>query len=294
MNMHLRRDGHFRLIAALASILLIAGILTGCLGAAGTQVSPARGEPAATAGPPEETTPLPAGQKVLFPATWTPTATSALDFPPTRTPMPTANFAETRAALTVIAEGIKCKRAPNSWKIFVSPAQAVAGWCDVVGTEGTIYEYKLTAPDGWTISTFGGMYPNLAFATGKKNVQVRLYQSYAYLARSNYDGTLEEAPEKAFFCDENENCRRYLSPHETLVRQTMETSGARDILVLDSTAGDLMIRRYYQILPFKTRFKEGPRLFILELRWLNTALTEAEHAEILENLNLINRSLWQR
>jgi hypothetical protein len=291
--MHPPRQGS-HLFFMLAGIILLSVIFSSCQTVSPTLVSPVRNKATLDSSQTEDgKTPEPAGAKVSLPPTWTPTPTSALDYPPTRTPFPTPNYVETRAAMTAIAEGVSCKRAPDSWKIYVSPSLLTAGWCQVVGTGGTIYEYKLSAPNGWIPKTFGEIHPNLSFSTGKRNVYVRLYQAYSYRARS-YEGTLADAPEKAFFCDEEEKCQGFISPHETLVRQVTETQANREMLILDSTAGDLMIRRYYQIIPFKVKKHETNRLFILEFSWLKSALDEEGYAEMLEQIDLINRTIQQR
>jgi hypothetical protein len=280
----------------LAVLLVLPLILAGCWTASPQVVSPAGKN---IDSPGKNTVPASkAGGPVVpvagLPATWTPTPLPAgLVAASARTPSPTPNYSQTLAAQTTVASGVRCKRAPQSWRVYSSPAASYAGWCLVLGRLETIYEYRLVAPDNWMVTTFGETHPNLAFATGYKNVQLRLYQAYSYRTR-NWEGTLEEAPEKAYHCDENERCLGYISPQETLVRQQMTTSGDRNILVLDSNAGELTIRRYYQILPFKFKKHESMRLFILEFTYLNGALDDDQIEDMLEKIDTINRSLWQR
>jgi hypothetical protein len=288
LNMQSRRHAP-HLILVLAVLLILPVVLAGCWAASPTTVSPA-GKSAA----PESGAAAKATVPASFPATWTPTPIPVGRLSSTAvTPTPTRNYPETLIAQTTIASGVRCKRAPDSWRISSFPSTAHAGWCDILGAQGTIYEYRLVSPDNWMVTTFGDTHPNLAFATGIRNVHVRLYQAYSYRTR-NWEGPLEDAPEKAYRCDENERCLGFISPHETIIRQQTVKSGDRDILVLDSTAGDLNIRRYYQNLPFKAKKHESMRLFILEFTWLDSALEGEEFDRVVDKIDTINRSLWQR
>lgn len=232
--------------------------------------------------------------RVDFPATWTATSTPKIS--PTRVPntqTPTPNFPQTLVAQTTVAAGIRCQRHPDAWQVYSGPAASFAGWCQVVGAFGTLYEYKVLAPDGWLVNTFGEFTPNLIFTTGVKNVEVRIHQAFAYNHR-NYTGSLEDTPEKAMICDENEKCYGFINPHEVLVRQEIETFPDRKVLILDSTLGGLDIRRYYLILPFRVDKHSSQRLFIIEYIALDQALNAEQNAEFLVKLEMIVRSISQR
>jgi hypothetical protein len=277
-----------RLIIILAAMLLLFGILAGCsvkLPAAVQQANPL-----------QETAALPAVTKtrVELPSTWTPTAgVKQVYLGIKHTPSPTFNIPQTLVAQTTVAAGVHCQRHPDAWQVYSGPAGSYAGWCMVVGAYGTLYEYKLLAPDGWVVNTFGEFTPNLIFSTGQKNVQVKINQAFAYNHR-NYEGTLEDAPEKAAICDENEKCYGFIDPNETLVRQEVKEITDRKILVLDSTLGPLQIRRYYMILPFRLYRLTTQRLFIVELISMEKALNEEQTDQMLEKLDVMIRSISQR
>jgi hypothetical protein len=262
--------------------------LTGCI------AQPTTATNANTPQPKVETTPAPTKTKVFFPPTWTLTPLPPVKtLAPTRTPQPTADYHATMLAQTVIAQGIRCKRHPDAWQVFSGPIDAYAGWCQIVGTVGTLYEYKMLSPDGWMVNTFGELTPNLVFSTGYNNVQVKVFEAYSYFYRS-YDGTLKDAPEKASVCDENDHCYGFIDPVETLVRQEVKTIYNREVLVLDSTAGALQIRRYYQIIPFQVGDHISKRLFIVEISALDTALTPAEYDHLTTKVEMMVGSIGKR
>lgn len=299
MKMHARCS-----IILLAGALVLSALLGGCQSAAGP--SPASPTAASTASPTPRASHTP---RPTLPATWTPTPpAAALALTITPTPTATSDIPKTLIAQTTSAAGIHCQRHPQAWQVFTGPASAFAGWCHVTGALDTLYEYRLYAPDGWVVNTFGELAPNLSFSTGKKNVDVRLYQAFAY-GTYNFTGPLEKAPEQARICDENERCFGFIGPHEIIIRQEIrhhETSSApvlkafetRDLLVLDSRidtpAGKLFFRRYYQFIPFNLYKTQTDRLFILEMTWLDGALTESELAAVLEKLELMALSISQR
>ncbi len=297
-----------RLLILLIGVLFLASTISGCRPATLTQEKPVTGGLAftntSTPAPLPTNTPRP-----TLPATWTPAPlTPTRSLAPTGTPIASPEYRQTLIALTTVAAGIHCQRHPEAWQVYTGPASAFAGWCQVVGTLDTLYEYRLYAPDGWVVNTFGELAPNLSFSTGKKNVNVRLYQAYAY-GTYNFTGPLEKAPEQARICDENARCYGFVGPHEIIIRQQanhFETRDApvlkafetRDLLVLDSRidspAGKLFIHRYYQFIPFNLYKKQTERLFILEMTWLEGALTDAEHTALLEKLELMALSINQR
>jgi hypothetical protein len=289
----------------LAGFILLAVLLVRCQTARPTIVSPVTAGPTRTAEPSAS----PVTPRPTLPATWTPVPpTAALTLPSWPTSSPTPNLRQTMVAQTTVAAGIHCQRYPEAWQVFSSPASAFAGWCLVVGAPDTLYEYRLFAPDGWVVNTFGDLTPNLSFSMGKNNVALRLYEAFAY-GTYNYTGTLEEAPEQASVCDENVRCYGFIGPHETHLRQEvrrfenndeiiLDSFQPRELLALDSQvetpAGTLNIRRYYQIIPFRLYEQPTQRLFILELTWLEGAFTEAEYAGVLEKLELMALSVNQR
>ena len=297
-----------RLLILLVGILLTTALLAGCQTATQRQASPGAVSPSATSTVSPALVPSNTPRPIL-PATWTPAPlTPTRTLIPSGTPIASPEYRQTLIAMTTVAAGIQCQRHPEAWQVYTGPAPAFAGWCQVVGALDTLYEYRLYAPDGWLVNTFGELAPNLSFAAGKKNVDVRLYQAFAY-GTYNFTGPLEKAPEQARICDENARCYGFIGPHEILVRQEnirYETRDApffaafetRELLVLDSRidtpAGKLFIRRYYQFIPFNLYKQKVDRLFILELTWLEGVLTDAEQDALLKMLELMALSINQR
>ena len=201
MKMHARR-----LLILLVGILLATSLLGGCQAAAQPQTSPVTAGPSATSTV-VSPTPFPTTTlRPTLPATWTPAPlTPTRTLVPSGTPIASPEYRQTLVALTTVAAGIQCQRHPEAWQVYTGPAPAFAGWCQIIGTLDTLYEYRLYAPDGWMVNTFGELAPNLSFTAGKKNVDVRLYQAFAY-GTYNFTGPLDKAPEQARICDENVRC----------------------------------------------------------------------------------------
>jgi hypothetical protein len=270
-------------------LIVLPGVLAGC-----SMNSQPATQPTAVLAVTQDRTPTPFRTREAVPATWTPTPLNML--PVTynqRTMVPSPNFPQTLVAQTTVAAELHCKRHPDAWKVFTGPINAYAGWCLVSGTRDTLYEYKLLMPDGWIVNTFGELTPNLAFSTGLKNVQVKIFQDFSY-DTIGYSGTLADAPETAAICDENKRCYGYISPHETLTRQETKTLFTREILTLDSTAGPLRIRRYYQIIPFNVLGHKSDRLFITEFSSLDSSMDEETYQKMLEKIEFMTASISQR
>jgi hypothetical protein len=282
-----RRNAHHHL-HVLVSAMLLTFALAGCVSNSPTIISTNTPDVLV------ETTPTPFKTKAELPPTWTATPPAGgKEIPATRTPIPTRDYHATMIAQTTVAAGVHCQRNPDAWQVFSGPISAYAGWCQIVGTPYTLYEYKMLSPDGWIVNTFGELTPNLVFSTGHKNVYVKVYQAFSYFNR-NYSGTLEDAPEKASICDENDICTGFIDPLETLIRQEMKTIQNREILVLDSTVGALQIRRYYQIIPFNIAKHLSDRLFIVEFVSLDTALDAQQYAKIIADLEMMVASINPR
>jgi hypothetical protein len=278
-----------RYLSMIAAWLMLLIIVAGCTSPLLSKLAPASSSISSTLVPRQ-----PANTRVIFPATWTATnpPKNSLSLV-TRTPVPTKNFPQTLVAQTTVAAGLHCQRNADAWQVFSGPIAAYAGWCQVVGIYGTTYEYKVLSPDGWVVNTYGEFTPNLVFSTGYKNVQVKIQQAFAYSHR-NYSGSLEDAPEKAKICDENDTCYGFIAPNEILNRQEVKTFPDREVLVLDSTLGQLKIRRYYMILPFRIERFLSNRLFIVELTALENAMNDEEYAATLDQLGMMIQSIRQR
>jgi len=231
---------------------------------------------------------------VQVPPTWTYTPpVNRYHIDPSKTPSPTPNFHQTMIAQTTVAAGVHCQRHPDAWQLFITPIDAYAGWCMVLGAPDTLYEYRILSPDGWIVNTYGELTPNLSFAIGNPNVQVNLIQAYSYFNRS-YRGSLEEAPEKAAICDANDRCKKIIDPLETLTRQEIKDYPTRNVLILDSEMGPLNIRRFYQILHFTVDKHQSDRLFILEYSTTKDALDDEANKRILGQIEIMLLSLNQR
>jgi hypothetical protein len=189
--------------------------------------------------------------------------------PATRTPaiQPSAtatfNFPLTMEARATDIKATKCNIYPNVWQIKLSPTWK-ADWCDLVSVPGTLYEYKMTVPSAWRVNTFGDVFPSLAFDTGVTNVQLRLYEAYHYGTRT-FEGPLKDAPQKAAFCDDKDNCTPIVGPQEKTSKQVARNVGGKEVLVLDSQDGKYNIRRYFFFVPYPLAHPRSNRLFFFKL-----------------------------
>ena len=249
-------------LSLLVAIFLLSNLLVGCQAIKATAVA------AATEIAPQElpptTTSVPTRTVAVFPSTWTPTPRVAL-LAPSRTPTPTATFniPQTMSAKATADEGVVCKKHADSWEIKVTPSWK-SGWCEIDSLGGYYYEYQMLYPSQWTAITFGDVYPSVAFNTAQNGVEVRLYQLYNYTIRK-YEGTLEDAPLKASFCDENDKCTPVVSPQEKIAKQEVRNIGGKEVLVLDSQDGKYNVRRYFFFVPFKYARPASNRLFFVKL-----------------------------
>ncbi len=266
--MALRRSA-CRISLLMVAFLLLAGILTGCQGAAKTAVSAttknALSAPTATRLPTR--TPEPTRTREIFPPTFTPTP-PGLANEPTQTFTPTATFnaPQTMVALKTVYASTKCNKYGDAWLINVAPAWKT-GWCLMSGIKSlfaTYYEFNLVYPSEWMVTTFGDLTPNIYFYTYQKDVEVRLYQVYNYSTRK-YEGTLEDAPVKAGFCDENDHCTPVVGPLEKISNKEIRSIGGKKALILDSQDGKYNIRRYFFFVPFKNYQPKSNRLFFVKL-----------------------------
>ncbi len=262
-----------RIALLLVAILLLASMLAGCQRSGRTAVSgatsaAAKNAPvAATATRRPTRTPAPTRTQEVFPPTYTPTP-FALLAEPTRTFTPTAtlNVPQTMVALKTANVSTKCNKYGDAWLINVAPAWK-AGWCQMTGTKSmyaTYYEYNLIYPSEWMVTTFGDLTPNVYFYTYQKDVEVRLYQVYNYSTRK-YEGTLEDAPVKAGFCDENDHCTPAVGSLEKILNKEITSIGGKKVLILDSQDGKYNIRRYFFFVPFKYYQPQSNRLFFVKL-----------------------------
>ena len=269
----------------LAVVLLVTVLLSACSPDGKSLVLPASAK----------STPRPNGLVFsTMPPTWTPTATESLFFRPTSTPWPmsTVNTRLTMIAGTTEAPGYGCKKHPDAWKIFTYKIFATE-LCEVRGGWTSTYQYKLAYPEGWVPNTFGEFYPNLAFSVGKPNVEFRIYQFFSYDVRS-YSGTLDEAPEKAVQCDDNDNCRAVVNQKEKFSASETRTYGEREVLIWDSEFGDLLIRRYFMIVPFHVGIRPEDRLFVIEFSALKSELESDWYTNMVVQIDQLIPTINQR
>lgn len=247
----------------LALILLISSLVSGCQG---SQPATSAAE-MITATLESTSTPHPTRTRVTLPATLTrtPTVKAVL---PSRTPSPTAtatlNSPQTMAAKKTADAAVKCSKYQDAWQIQLSPSSWKSGWCEIESKGGTYYEYQLVFPSEWKVTTFGDVYPNLAFNTGQDGVEVRLYQLYNYTVRK-FEGTLADSPLKAAFCDNDDQCTRVIPAREEITLKETRQVGGRAFLVVDSTDGKRSTRWYFFFVPFKYTRPASNRLFFFKL-----------------------------
>lgn len=167
------------------------------------------------------------------------------------------------AAKATADRSTKCSKLDDAWQIKVTPSWK-SGWCEVESLGGNYYEYKLHYPGPWIITTFGDVYPSMAFNTGQKGIELRLYQLYNYSIRK-YEGSLEDAPLKASFCDEKDQCTLVIGSLEKITNKMIRNIGGRKTLVVDSQDSNHNIRRYFFFVPFKNVTPASNRLFFFKL-----------------------------
>lgn len=248
----------------LLGAVLVAVLLSGCQRAQPTtagvsQVKPPTDTPAPTLAP--------TLTKEVIPPTETPRPTGTqAPKQPTNTPTPTITI---NAPLTMIAKATadrstKCQKHPDAWPIKVEAALWKPGWCEMTGVANQYYEFQLVYPSQWTPTTFGEIYPSVYFQVFKQGVEVRLYQVYNY-ATKKYEGTLEDAPTKAAFCDKADKCLLVVDPLEKVVKKEIRAIGGRETLVLDTQLGKQNIRRYFFFVPFRFYNPRSNRLFVIKV-----------------------------
>lgn len=263
-HMHPRRSHPFTFLA-LVSVLLLSSLLVGCQKAVPTV---AAGETAATAGPTATPAPPTATKTPMptLPSTWTPRPQAVVVVKtPTTTPTLTStpNFQQTMAASNLVGTQYPCTKYDNAWMMRLEPSWR-QGWCTLDGDPISYYEYNLEFPSGWKINTFGDRHPNIIFITGFKDVEVRLYQVYAY-ETMNYTGTLDDAPAKASFCEKDGSCAPVVNPLEKTTRMEKKRLGPKNVIILDGIDGKRYVRRYFFMENFVTYKPASTRLFIMKI-----------------------------
>jgi hypothetical protein len=242
-------------------IFSLSSLLAGCQGQKQTAVS------GATIVVPIEKTapPAPTRTLVVLPPTHTPAPPKNIETIRTSSPTPTATFnvPQTMAAQATADNSTECKKYPDAWEIKVSTSWQ-PGWCQVKSLGGYFYEYGLIYPSQWMVGTFGDVFPNMAFNTGQAGVELRLYQVYKYGTRT-YQGTLEDAPLKAAFCDTDDKCTLVVGPQEAITKREARSVGGREVYVVDSQDGKYNVRRYFFFVSFKYARPKSNRLFFLKL-----------------------------
>lgn len=273
----------------LACLLLLTVLISSCQQVKSTAVSPIK-----ILGTVAHSGPTATLWQDALPSTWTPTPTPPSLLRPTSTPWPmsTINTRLTLIAGTTEAPGYGCKKHIDAWKIFTYKMWD-PGWCEVRGGWNSIYEYKLLYPEGWVPNTFGDFYPNLAFSVGQPNVDFRLYQVFSYDVRS-YTGTLEDAPEKAALCDDSENCRALVNQKEKFISSEARSYGEREVIIWDSEYGNLLIRRYFLIVPFSVESRPENRLFVIELSALKSEIESEWYTKMIVQIDRMIPGLSQR
>lgn len=272
----------------LAGLLLLTALISACQPATKTAVAPIK-----ILGTVAHTGPTVTLWQDALPPTWTPTPTASILRPSaTPWPMSTINTRLTLIAGTTEAPGYGCKKHTDAWKIFTYKMWD-PGWCEVRGGWNTAYEYKLPYPEGWVPNTFGEFYPNLAFSVGQPNVDFRIYQVFSYDVRS-YNGPLEEAPEKAALCDDSDTCRALVNQKERFLSSETRTYGEREAIIWDSEHGNLLIRRYFLIVPFSVEHRPENRLFVIELSALKSEIETEWYTEMIVQIDRMIPSIAQR
>jgi hypothetical protein len=259
---------------SLVIVFLVSSLLAGCQKAPPTLVSAEEQQPTGT------NTPVPTHTPVILPPTSTPIPAQA-EIVITRTPTPTRtatlNVPQTMAAIATADKSAVCHKLEEAWIIKVTPSWK-KDWCSVKSLGGQFYEYLLDYPAAWTITTFGDVFPNMAFSTGEKGVEVRLYQVYDYAAR-NYEGTLADAPVKASFCDSTDKCDLVIGLQEKISAKQTRNVGGKEVLVVDSQDGKYNIRRYFFFVPFRYAVPKSNRLFFIKL-YTPEPITGANYTEL--------------
>ncbi len=270
----------------LVTFFLLSSLLAGCQGSTPTVIS------AVTDSLPSQT-PAPTRTLAVLPPTSTPTPKIEVILPTrTRTPTATAtlNSPQTMGAKATADASTKCNKNEDSWQIKVAPSWK-PGWCQVKSQGGYYYEYKLLYPSSWTAITFGDVYPNIAFNTAQKGIELRIYQLYNYNIRK-YEGTLEDAPLKAGFCDENGKCTLVIDPLEKLNSKQTRSVGGREVLIVDSQSAKNNIRRYFFFVPFKYARPASNRLFFIKI-YTPEPVTSAKYTELEDQVEDIIVSIQQ-
>lgn len=260
--MYLCRSARYNMLL-LVVLLFVSSLMAGCQRTTPTAVNAVETTPTITP------TPAPTRTHAVLPPTNTP-APSAAEMVKTRAPSPTPtatiNAPQTAAAKATADRSTVCKKLEDAWEIRLAPAgKWKPGWCSVTPLGGYFYEYLLNYPSEWTITTFGDIFPNMAFSTGQKGVELRIYQVYNYNAHFNYDGTLEDAPAKAAFCDSNDKCDLVIPLYEKISAKQSRSVSGREVLVVDSQDGKYNIRRYFFFVPFRYARPKSNRLFVVKL-----------------------------
>jgi hypothetical protein len=257
--MHSCRSARFQLLVA---FFLLSSLLAGCQGQKPIAASAIKG-----AGVIKNTaTPIPTRTLAVLPPLPTSTPTiPVVEVTRTPSPTPTAtlNLPQTMIAKATNDKSAKCKKYEDAWEITITPYWQ-PGWCQIKSIGGFFYEYGLIYPDQWKVATFGDVFPNMAFNTGKTGTELRLYQVYKYGTRT-YTGTLEDAPLKASFCDTDDNCTLVVSPTEKITNRESRSVGGREVYVVDSQDGKYNVRRYFFYVPFKYASPKSNRLFFFKL-----------------------------
>lgn len=253
-----------RRVFLICGVIFFLMVLAGCQGQQKTIVAPAAVEgPTSTPLPPTSTS----TRYPTLPSVWTPrpqnetlirgTATAAPS--PTATP----NHGQTIVAATTAVRAMVCEKYPDAWQIRVGKSAKV-NWCSLSTVPFTLYEYALDYPSKWVVNTFGDVHPNLIFATGRSSIELRLYQVFAYETRS-YKGSVEDAPDKAAFCDKTEKCLPVVDPNEKELQRNSFVMGSRQVVIFDTQDGQRYVRRYFFKVPFRANTGSANRLFFFKL-----------------------------
>lgn len=257
------QSGRTTRLYLLVFVFVLSILATGCQGAKGTVTATEKAIPLPLV---DTATPAPTRTREILPPTVTPTSTVKVVVS-TRTSSPTPtitpNSPQTMSAKATADKSTKCNKLEDAWQIKVTPSWK-AGWCQVESLGGYYYEYQLQYPGQWIITTFGDVYPSMAFNTAHKGVELRLYQLYNYSIRK-YEGTLEDAPLKAGFCDEKDQCTLVIGALEKITNRAIRTVGGKEVLVVDSQDSKHNIRRYFFLVPFKNATPASNRLFFVKL-----------------------------
>jgi hypothetical protein len=304
-HMSLRRSNRASIVM-MTALLLLAVLLSACQSNRPTVIAPAdvtsptdtpvdesesAPEAAASLTPPPTSTPTP--WQNPMPSTWTPLPTQPL-LRPTSTPWPqsTINARLTLVAGTTVAPGYGCKKNANAVAVFTNRAWE-PGWCEVRGGWTSFYEYNVYYPEGWVPNTFGDYYPNLAFNVGQPNIDLRIYQVFAYGLRS-FDGKLEDAPEQAVQCTPDGDCVALVNQLEKFISQETRKMVINDVLIVDSEYGQLLLHRYFFYVPFRVGNKAEDRLFVVELSAAKDYIHTDKYNLLIQQVDRMVGSLMQR